>query len=342
MNAPLLLLIGRCYEGLNDTKKALKQYEQALFINEKFTEAYVTRANLYSNIGDMSRCIEDYKEAMKHDPNPRIRLLLADLYLRAYNVDAAKKLYNEILASQNKEHQKEAFAGLGIINYITDDFPKAIIDFSNALKLDPENTDLLAKRANCFLSIGNWDRALQDSEKAITLKKDLHLAYLTRAQCYFHKREYLKAANDFSFFLTKEEEEFKKVDAQAPSADNTAAYEEQKFDVLITKAMCYWYRDIIQRGYDPEGDFGSHTQANWKNEPAKEISAARLTTFKELLQQIKDANLLEVAMADYLLANKNPNYRERMVQYFDQFQYVLETVYRRPVKPAKHVNIKQK
>lgn len=35
MNAPLLLLIGRCYEGLKETKKALKQYEQALFINEK-------------------------------------------------------------------------------------------------------------------------------------------------------------------------------------------------------------------------------------------------------------------------------------------------------------------
>ncbi len=54
--------------------------------------------------------------------------------------------------------------------YLQDDFAKAILEFSNALKLDPENTDLLAKRANCFLSIGNWERGLQDSEKAISLK----------------------------------------------------------------------------------------------------------------------------------------------------------------------------
>lgn len=73
---------------------------------------------------------------MKHDSNPRIRLLLADVYLRMYkwvyismwytnndhlccSVDAARKVYNDILAGENKEHQKEAFAGLGIINYIT-------------------------------------------------------------------------------------------------------------------------------------------------------------------------------------------------------------------------------
>ncbi len=35
------------------------------------------------------------------------------------SLDAAKSLYNEILNSQNKEHHKEAFAGLGIISYIT-------------------------------------------------------------------------------------------------------------------------------------------------------------------------------------------------------------------------------
>jgi hypothetical protein len=48
------------------------------------------------------------------------------------SVDAAKKLYNEILASQNKEHQKEAFAGLGIINYITvSPLKKIIINRAN-------------------------------------------------------------------------------------------------------------------------------------------------------------------------------------------------------------------
>lgn len=61
-------------------------------------------------------------------------------------------------------------ACLMLITYLQDDFPKAILDFSNALKLDPENSDLLAKRANCLLSVGNWDRALQDSEKAISIK----------------------------------------------------------------------------------------------------------------------------------------------------------------------------
>lgn len=77
----------------------------------------------------------------------------------------------------------------------------------------------------------------------------------------------------------------KKLDAESPSADNTAAYEEQKFDVLVNKAMCYWYKDVSQRGYDPEGDFGAHTQANWKNESGKEISAATLLAARELLQQ---------------------------------------------------------
>lgn len=76
----------------------------------------------------------------------------------------------------------------------------------------------------------------------------------------------------------------KKSDAQSPSAENTAAYEEQKFDVLVTKAICYWHKDVVQRGYDPEGDFGSHTQANWKKESAKEISAARLMIIKDLLK----------------------------------------------------------
>lgn len=49
--------------------------------------------------------------------------------------------------------------------------------------------------------------------------------------------------------------------------------------------MCYWYRDVSQRGYDPEADFGSTTQANWKTESGKEVRAERLVAIKELLSQ---------------------------------------------------------
>mgnify|MGYP006940055183 CR=1 FL=1 len=77
----------------------------------------------------------------------------------------------------------------------------------------------------------------------------------------------------------------KKLDARSPSADNTAAYEEQKFEVLVTKAMCYWYRDVTQRGYDPEGDFGMHVQGVKNKKIEKELSATKLGSIREYIKR---------------------------------------------------------
>jgi len=50
---------------------------------DQFGEAYVTRANLYSKIGDMNRCIEDYKEVCKVPSHYNIRtILMPALFVR--------------------------------------------------------------------------------------------------------------------------------------------------------------------------------------------------------------------------------------------------------------------
>jgi len=56
---------GKVYEEKGDNKKALKDYNKAIELDNKFVFAYINRGNLYAiSEGTFKMAIDDYKKAL--------------------------------------------------------------------------------------------------------------------------------------------------------------------------------------------------------------------------------------------------------------------------------------
>jgi len=56
--------------------------------------------------------------------------------------------------------------------FIAGKYQVAIDYFSDGIELTPDNHLLYSNRAACYLKLGEWEKALQDSNKCIELKED--------------------------------------------------------------------------------------------------------------------------------------------------------------------------
>jgi tetratricopeptide (TPR) repeat protein len=79
-----------------------------------------------------------------------------------------------------------------------DDYDKAIADFSEAIRLDPKNEDAYYRRGWDCLIKKDYDKAISDLSEAIRLDPKRHSAYFGRGRAWKAKGEYDKAIADFS------------------------------------------------------------------------------------------------------------------------------------------------
>jgi tetratricopeptide (TPR) repeat protein len=73
---------------------------------------------------------------------------------------------------------------------------RALKDFTNAIKYDPENDRGHANRGLCYRVMKKMDRALQDFNQAINLNPSRADGFFGRAQTYYDMQQYGKALED--------------------------------------------------------------------------------------------------------------------------------------------------
>ncbi|NWK54888.1 tetratricopeptide repeat protein [Verrucomicrobiaceae bacterium N1E253] len=72
----------------------------------------------------------------------------------------------------------------------------AIVDFDQAIKLDPKNTDYLLQRGYLLFNLNQKEKALADFDKAIGIDSALTKAYVYRAMANFLSQSYQPALDD--------------------------------------------------------------------------------------------------------------------------------------------------
>src|SRR5882724_1069517 len=75
-------------------------------------------------------------------------------------------------------------------------FPEAIADFSEAVKLKPDDATIYERRAAVEMKMKDWDKALADFSSAIKLKPDDVRYYLYRGSIYETKGEVKRSMAD--------------------------------------------------------------------------------------------------------------------------------------------------
>jgi len=78
------------------------------------------------------------------------------------------------------------------------EFDKAIDDYNKALKLNPNDADAYNNRGIAYDDKGEYDKAIDDYNKALKLNPNLAEAYNNRGVTYRHKGEFDKAIDDYN------------------------------------------------------------------------------------------------------------------------------------------------
>ena len=90
-----------------------------------------------------------------------------------------------------------AFMNRGLAYKNKSQFDRAIADYSEAIRIKPDNAQVFNNRGNAYFFKGQWDRAIEDYDDAIRLQPDLAEAFGNRGNVYRKKGQIDRAIADY-------------------------------------------------------------------------------------------------------------------------------------------------
>jgi tetratricopeptide (TPR) repeat protein len=123
-----------------------------------------------------------------------------DVHACSYDSDANARIAACTRAIGSRRYGDSDLADLYLeraLAYSGVDKGRSIADYTEAIRLNPENELLWIARGDSYLLDGDLDRSLADYNEAIRRRPDNHLTYYSRARVLEVKGEFERAAADF-------------------------------------------------------------------------------------------------------------------------------------------------
>lgn len=116
-------------------------------------------------------------------------------YYKLKLYDRALRDYDEAL--RINPNYADVFHNRGVLFYDKGDYAKALQDFTRALSLKPDNSDAYYMRGKSRMSLGDADGAILDYNQALRLDPADAQIFRSRGVAYYSKENYDRALPDF-------------------------------------------------------------------------------------------------------------------------------------------------
>jgi tetratricopeptide (TPR) repeat protein len=141
-----------------------------------------------------------------------------------------------------------AYNNRGVAYRLKANYPQAIDDFNEAIRLVPKNASAFNNRGVAYRNMGDLDRAIADYDQAINLKPDYVAAFYNRGLALADKREYVKAISDFNVVLHVDSKNPTALYRRGTAYLNNGDLEVGNADLAAAKALNPNIADDIRRG----------------------------------------------------------------------------------------------
>ena len=163
---------------------AVKAYDQLIVNKFLSAENFMNRGYCYFKLNDYVNAEKDYLQALSFPMNNSLRDLLYDnlsvLYYKKGNSLASIEYSTKRIELNPNNHVPYIDRGL---NYRTlKKYKEAEADFNRSLAIKPDFHRAFGYRANLYLELGQYEKALEDASKAVQINQRYGFGYLARAK----------------------------------------------------------------------------------------------------------------------------------------------------------------
>lgn len=186
---------GCMYDARGEQDEALKDYNEAIRKNAKFSEVYNARANIWSQKEEYDKALADYGKSLQLDPMCALVMCNRGMVWVAKNdLDRALVDYNEALNIDSS--YSPAYRARAEVWQKKLDFKKALADYNEALRLDPGDQDSREQRALINAVQGNYDDAISDYNELLRRDPTHAKGLQARGLVWMRKGTYITATAD--------------------------------------------------------------------------------------------------------------------------------------------------
>lgn len=188
------------YDSQEDIDTAREIVESGLRIHPSSLTLLVKKARFQIYDGDYEDALSILNKLTGYDFD--LFLLKIECNLQLENYTLAYKLTEELLEKEESEELDHVYAELGFLHIEADCFKEAVLYFEESLKLNAENTDVLSDLAYGYEMLGNFDLAIDTTNKILDIEPYTYEAWINLGKLLSLKEEFEKAIDAFDFALT--------------------------------------------------------------------------------------------------------------------------------------------
>jgi tetratricopeptide (TPR) repeat protein len=179
--------IGVVNYQLGNYQIALEAYTQAIKINPHLAINYKNRGDIRSDLGDNQGAIEDYHQAIKL--NPDYATTQKDRQISRYLLDDKQEVIdiNDAIGYKNRGHDRTELG----------DYEGAIADYTQVIKINPDDIDAYYYRGNAYFDMGKYEAAINDYTQVIKINANYINAYYNRGNALLEIADKPRAVEDF-------------------------------------------------------------------------------------------------------------------------------------------------
>ncbi len=156
---------------LQDYKGAVNDFSKAIELKADYKEAYYSRAICYSNLAKYKKSLDDFNEVIELDPEYKEAYNNRAFYVKEKTGDymGAIEDYNKFIELNKDNNNAFAYSNRGHAKYMLNQFDEAMEDIEKSISLDSTNSFVYKNRALIFIAIDSLDLACKDLLKANNL-----------------------------------------------------------------------------------------------------------------------------------------------------------------------------
>jgi len=140
--------------------------------------------------------VVNFRNIKAEDLTPTLTIVIVAVNgVSSRNINASG--YMKIETGDFEPRQREYF-NRGVAYFDKKDYDRAVVDFTQAIRLNPNDAFAYSYRGRAYAGKRDYDRAIADCTEAIRLDQNLATAYSGRGYAYERKRNYDRAIADLT------------------------------------------------------------------------------------------------------------------------------------------------